>query len=101
MAPAVLTSPREMSNFPGKLFDNFRRMATLTRCTLPQHCALCAAPAGFALICAACDVALPRLGPVCPCCALPTPGGGVCGRCIARPPPFTRAHAAFAYAFPL
>jgi ComF family protein len=25
----------------------------------------------------------------------------VCGRCLARPPPWDRAHAAFAYAFPL
>jgi len=94
-----------MSNFSGKLFDNtfriFTRMGAVSRCALPQHCALCAAPAGDALICAACDNALPRLGPACPCCALPTPGGIVCGRCIAHPPPFARAHAAFAYAFPL
>jgi ComF family protein len=90
-----------MSNSIGKLFDNFNRIGSLTRCALPQHCALCAAPSGLALICAACDRALPRLGPACPCCALPTPGGIVCGRCIARPPPFSRTHAVFAYAFPL
>jgi predicted amidophosphoribosyltransferase len=94
-----------MSNFPRKLFDsalgNIVRMGTLTRRALPQHCALCTAPAGNALICAACDDALPRLGPACPCCALPTPGGIVCGRCIARPPPLSRTHAVFAYAFPL
>jgi ComF family protein len=32
---------------------------------------------------------------------LPTPGGVPCRRCIARPPPFTRAVAAFEYAYPL
>jgi len=73
----------------------------ILRCALPQHCALCAAPSGVALICAACDSALPRLGPACPCCALPTPDGIVCGRCIAHPPPFSRTRAAFAYGFPL
>jgi len=45
-----------MSNFPRKLFDsalgNIVRMGTLTRRALPQHCALCTAPAGNALICA-------------------------------------------------
>lgn len=54
------------------------------------------------LWCGACDYALPYLGsPHCPVCALPTPGGEVCGHCLAHPPLFTRTTAVFGYAFPL
>jgi ComF family protein len=90
-----------MSNFSAGLFDKSRAFGGLARRALPQHCALCAAPAGDALLCVACDRALPRLGPACPCCALPTPGGIACGRCVARPPPFVATCAVFAYAFPV
>lgn len=68
---------------------------------LPQQCALCAAPAGAVLVCAACDAALPRPPACCPLCALPSPAGAVCGACLTRPPPFAAAHAAFAYSFPV
>lgn len=52
--------------------------------------------------CAACDAALPYLdGPHCPVCALPTPDGATCGRCLKKQPLFTRTVAPFAYAFPL
>jgi ComF family protein len=68
---------------------------------LPQQCALCAAPSGAALVCAACDAALPRLPSACPLCALPTPAGAVCGRCTAKAPPFAATRAVFAYAFPV
>ncbi len=37
----------------------------------------------------------------CPVCALPTPGGAVCGRCLKKHPQFDRTVAAFAYSFPL
>jgi ComF family protein len=54
------------------------------------------------LWCAACDAALPYLGaPHCPVCAMPTPGGAVCGHCLAQPPLFTHTRAVFGYAFPL
>lgn len=33
-------------------------------------------------------------------CALPLPGGGVCGRCLKRPPAFDATHVALSYAFP-
>jgi len=78
--------------------------AVLTRAcqrALPQQCALCAAPCGDLLVCAACHAGLPRIGSACPRCALPAPGGSVCGACLARPPPFAAAFAAFAYGFPL
>jgi ComF family protein len=70
------------------------------RC-LPQRCALCAGPAGDALLCAACTAALPTLGAACPCCALPSPAGALCGACLAHPPPFAATLAAYAYAFPV
>jgi ComF family protein len=38
---------------------------------------------------------------ICPRCALPSPGGAVCGRCLRHPPAFDRARAAFSYGFPL
>jgi ComF family protein len=39
--------------------------------------------------------------PHCPQCALPTPLGERCARCLKRPPHFDRAVAAFAYLFPV
>ena len=44
---------------------------------------------------------MPRIPMPCPQCALPTPAGTPCGHCLAHPPPFARAVAAFAYAFPV
>lgn len=37
----------------------------------------------------------------CPCCALPTPDGGLCGRCLQRRPAFDATHAALLYQPPL
>jgi len=71
------------------------------RRALPQACALCAAPAGIALVCPACTAALPRLLRACPVCALPHSTAGRCGACIATPPPFEAAVASFVYAFPV
>lgn len=68
---------------------------------LPQQCALCAAPAGASLVCAACNAALPRLPSCCPLCALPSPAGAPCGACLKRAPPFAATRAAFGYAFPV
>jgi ComF family protein len=53
------------------------------------------------VLCAACDADLPRLGaPLCPRCALASPGGALCGRCLAEPPRYDATVAALAYAFP-
>ena len=63
-------------------------------------CFLCRGAARDVL-CAACDADLPRLAPqLCPRCALPSPGGAVCGRCLARAPRYDGTVAALAYAFP-
>ena len=63
-------------------------------------CFLCKGKAA-ALLCAACDADLPRLGPeLCPRCALAAPAGAVCGRCLTQPPAYDATHAALAYAFP-
>ena len=53
------------------------------------------------LICADCDADLPRLDfPLCPRCALASPGGAVCGRCLATSPHYDATRAALAYDFP-
>lgn len=63
-------------------------------------CFLCRGAAGE-LLCASCDADLPRLaGGLCPRCALASPGGAVCGRCLARPPAFDATFAVLAYRFP-
>jgi len=53
------------------------------------------------LICDACDAELPRLSaPACPRCALASPGGLVCGRCLRDDPAYDATRAALAYEFP-
>jgi ComF family protein len=67
-----------------------------------QPCLLCGARSRDGAWCAACDDALPHMNvPHCPVCALPTPNGDTCGRCLKRAPHFDRTIAAYAYAFPL
>ncbi len=78
-----------------------RGTAAIMRRALPQACALCAAAAGDALLCAACNRSLPRIAESCPRCALPSAHAIPCGACLASPPPFVAARAAFAYAFPV
>jgi len=68
---------------------------------LPQDCALCGAGSGDSLLCFPCSASLPVVAAACPVCALPAPPGSVCGDCLARPPPFRAAVAAFVYAFPV
>lgn len=77
----------------GSLFEQF----------LPaQPCILCGAFSHEGVWCAACDADLPYLGEThCPVCALPSPSGATCGRCLRHAPGFEDAAAVFAYAFPL
>jgi len=63
-------------------------------------CYLCrgAAPS---ILCERCDADLPRLGAeYCPRCALASPAGAVCGRCLTQVPAYDATVAALAYAFP-
>lgn len=63
-------------------------------------CYLCRG-AAHGILCESCDADLPRLGPAhCPRCALASPGGAVCGRCLTQPPAYDATSAALAYAFP-
>lgn len=63
-------------------------------------CFLCKGKAD-ALLCAACDADLPRPGAeLCPRCALASPAGAVCGRCLTQPPSYDATHAALVYGFP-
>ena len=74
-----------------------RRFANLA---FGGSCYLCRGAAG-GVLCAECDADLPRLAAsACPRCALATPDGAHCGRCLARPPAYDGTVAALAYAFP-
>jgi ComF family protein len=53
------------------------------------------------LICAECDADLPRLRfPLCPRCAVASPAGAVCGRCLSTSPAYDATRAALVYDFP-
>jgi len=102
MRQSVSWEEEPLSNFLGNALDSVRRGAIdAARRALPQRCELCAGASGSELLCNGCARALPRLGPACPVCALPTPDRAVCGQCLAHPPPFDATIAAFAYAFPV
>jgi ComF family protein len=75
-------------------------MGRLADIVLPQRCLLCGAASAGAPVCVACSVELPRLTASCPQCALPS-SGGVCGRCLRRPPAFDASAAVLPYAFPV
>ncbi len=80
---------------PGALARRFAQLVFGGRCFL------CRGAAG-GVLCAACDAELPRLaGPRCPRCALASPLGAVCGRCLAAPPAYDATVAALSYEFPV
>ena len=63
-------------------------------------CFLCRGPARD-ILCERCDADLPRLGAEhCPRCALASPAGALCGRCLTQPPAYDATTAALAYRFP-
>ncbi len=76
------------------LFSFFDRMP------VAQDCRLCGM-ASMRTLCAGCDADILRLTLVrCAICALPTPSGALCGRCLADVPAFDTTCAALEYAFP-
>jgi ComF family protein len=69
---------------------------------LAQDCLLCGADSAAAILCPACAGDLKRLPKAhCPQCALPTPLGERCGRCLSQPPFYDATVAAFVYEFPV
>ena len=85
------------------LTQYFLNIRSRSRQMLPaQPCLLCGTASHNGVWCAACDAGLPYLTlPHCPICALPSPGGEACGRCLQQAPQFDRTLAVYAYAFPL
>lgn len=74
--------------------------AKLARLVFGGACFICRGAARGTL-CESCDADLPRLvDPSCPRCALASPSGALCGRCLAQPPHYDATVAALAYAFP-
>jgi ComF family protein len=72
----------------------------LDRVNVAQDCRLCGM-VSMRPLCPGCDGDLARVPPLhCPVCALPTPGAGTCGRCLANPPAFDATCAALTYEFP-
>nr|WP_051082595.1 ComF family protein [Uliginosibacterium gangwonense] len=69
----------------------------------PRDCFVCDENAGAEAVCAHCTPLLPWLDAraSCPCCALPSPQGLLCGRCLKRTPHFEASQALFAYATPM
>ena len=65
-----------------------------------EDCLLCSAESGPELLCPACIAELPALAESCTRCALPSPGGSVCGSCLASPPHFDVTIALWLYEFP-
>ena len=58
--------------------------------SIPALCWLCRLPLRIARhgLCSRCAQQIPALPAICPCCALPASGTGLCGRCLHRPPPW-------------
>ena len=77
-------------------------ISLIFRQLLPASCLLCGANSNVDPLCPGCQADLPwHSQPHCPQCAIPTPGGQVCGACLKHPPAFDRTHAALTYAFPI
>jgi ComF family protein len=80
-------------NLPAALFRS-------TSYLFGGSCFLCRG-AARGLLCGACDADLPRLErPLCPRCALESPRGELCGRCLSGSPAYDATQAALAYEFP-
>ena len=80
----------------------------LGRALFPGVCVLCRRRCGRDIdLCVECERAFERNERACPVCAAPAPAvsaadaPGVCGSCLAAPPPWTRTVAPFAYSRPL
>lgn len=96
---AIITVLRPLSNFTRAFLNN---CAIIAQSVISRDCVLCGARAPGDGLCAACSAELPRHDePCCPACAVPTPDGRTCGRCLSHPRAFRQTLAAFGYRFPL
>jgi len=75
--------------------------ADLGRFWPDRDCLLCDGDSGREALCQACRDALPRVAEPCPSCAMPSPGGAICGACLARPPSFDATFAPWLYDYPV
>src|SRR3954469_388300 len=74
----------------------------IVRWMIAPGCPLCGGRANRDGVCDGCQASLPRLPRAhCPVCAIGTPAGEPCGRCVSVPPFFDRVVAPFIYAFPV
>ncbi|MDR2880825.1 MAG: double zinc ribbon domain-containing protein, partial [Azoarcus sp.] len=76
---------------------------SLSDALIAPDCCLCgiSVGSGGVPVCDDCANELPRHDvPACPCCALPTPEGQICGRCLRNPPAFDSTCALYSYVFP-
>lgn len=79
-------------------------VAATQRVLYPPVCLLCRASCETGVdLCGACLEDLPVPGPACPCCGQPGAGAhsGLCGACIASPPPFKRTLSPLLYREPV
>lgn len=82
-----------------RLISHFLSHSVAPRLT---QCLLCGDSAGSSGLCIPCANELPFLYSACQYCALPLPpSANGCARCLQQPPSFTRASAAWHYAFPI
>ncbi len=66
----------------------------------PTPCLLCHRLTEYHSICEACSQSLPKLGPHCPRCAMPSPDGHYCGHCLTKPPIRHASVSLFRYDYP-
>lgn len=93
---SILTQNKNLKAGPA------RELARTIGKLITQDCLLCAAASEANIVCNACAADLPKLQkPCCPRCALSTPNGEICGRCLTKPPHYEATFAAYRYDFPL
>ena len=69
---------------------------------LPQNCLLCGETAADLALCRRCHTDLPwHAAMACQVCALPNPGGELCGACLKHPPAFDATRAILDFQFPV
>jgi ComF family protein len=96
-----MNDPRSSEALSNRTAGRRSPLGWLLDLLLPRHCVLCGQTHDEAFLCTGCRGDLPEWRPCCPVCAIETPDGQVCGRCLRRPPFFDRTLAAYQYAMPL